>query len=94
MLFLVEIEILLPREMPMTERQTLGAAEGGRAKELIKEGVLVNLWRVPGRRANVGIWEVADATKLHEAITSLPLWPWMDVQVTALAEHPNGPGTS
>jgi muconolactone D-isomerase len=26
------------------------------------------------------------------AISSLPLWPWMDVTVHPLAEHPNDPG--
>ncbi len=29
-----------------------------------------------------------DATELHALLTSLPLWPWMDVHVEALATHP------
>ena len=37
---------------------------------------------------NVGIWEAADATELHELITSLPASPWFSADVTALAEHP------
>jgi muconolactone D-isomerase len=45
------------------------------------------MWRVPGRRANVGIWKAADASELHELIVSLPLFPWMNVQVRALADH-------
>jgi len=91
MQFLVTIEILLPPDLPIDERDALVEAEGARAGELIAAGSLVNLWRVPGRRANVGIWEAPDATALHEALTSLPLWPWMDVEVTALADHPNAP---
>jgi len=91
MQFLVSIDILLPLTMPSDERDALVEAEGRRAQELVSAGRLVNLWRVPGRRANVGIWEAPDATALHEALTSLPLWPWMDAQVVPLADHPNGP---
>jgi muconolactone delta-isomerase len=38
--------------------------------------------------AVVGLWEAADATVLHEALASLPMFPWMDVTVEALATHP------
>ena len=34
---------------------------------------------------------MADATALHEALSSLPLYPWMDIEVHALAVHPNDP---
>jgi muconolactone delta-isomerase len=43
----------------------------------------------PGRWANWGLWEAEDATALHEAISSLPLWPWMSVTVHPLAVHVN-----
>ncbi len=85
--FLVEIEIELPPSTPPDERATLLAAEGTRGRELRVAGTIVRMWRVPGRRANVGIWSAADASELHEAISSLPLFPWMDVRVTALADH-------
>jgi muconolactone D-isomerase len=45
------------------------------------------MWRVPGRRANVGLWEAADASELHELLSSLPVFPWMNIQVRPLAEH-------
>jgi muconolactone D-isomerase len=45
----------------------------------------------PGRWANCGLYEAPDATAVHEAMSSLPLWPWMNVQVIPLAEHPNDP---
>ena len=85
--FLVEIEIELPPSMPDDERATLLAAEAARGRELRAAGSIVRMWRVPGRRANVGIWSAADASELHEAIASLPLFPWMDVVVGALADH-------
>lgn len=85
--FLVEIEIELPASTPDDERAALIAAEGSRGRELRDAGSIVRIWRVPGRRANVGIWSAVDASELHELIASLPLFPWMSVQVRALANH-------
>jgi len=85
--FLVEIEIELPHSTPDHERAALVAAEAARGRELRDAGSIVRMWRVPGRRANVGIWKAADASELHELIGSLPLFPWMNVQVRALADH-------
>ena len=55
---------------------------------LARDGVIRAIWRVPGRLANRGIWTTADATALHDALSSLPMWPYMDVVVTPLAAHP------
>jgi muconolactone D-isomerase len=90
MKFLVNITIDLPPSMPKDERADLLARELERGNELIASGELVGIWRVPGRRANVSIYEVADADALHTALSSLPLFPWLDVQVQALATHPLG----
>jgi len=90
--FLVHISITLPAAMPRDQSQALFIAESERAAALAETGQLVRLWRVPGQRANWGLWRAANATELHEALTSLPLWPYMDIEVTALAEHPNDPG--
>ncbi len=59
--------------------------EAGR--RLMAEGTLVRIWRLPGQRANVGIWRVPDATALHAALASLTLWPWLDADVVPLATH-------
>ena len=67
-------------------------AEAVRARELAAAGTLVKLWRVPGERANWGIWSAASPDELHTALTSLPLWPWCEVTVHPLARHPNDPG--
>ena len=37
---------------------------------------------------NVGIWAGPDADAVHQAIVSLPAFPWIDARVTALATHP------
>jgi muconolactone D-isomerase len=90
--FLVEIEVRLPPETDQARREELVAAEGARARELAAAGTIYRLWRVPGRWSNVGIWRAHDATELHQAISSLPLYSWLDVQVTPLAAHPSDPG--
>jgi len=89
--FLVHISIKLPPDMARDESEALLSAESERAAALAKAGRLIRLWRVPGQRANWGLWRAADATELHEALTSLPLWPYMRIDVTALAKHPNDP---
>ena len=89
--FLVRIEIQLDESLSVEQREALYAAEAERAGALAEAGHLVRLWRLPGRRANWGLWRAADATELHEVLTSLPLWPYMDVDVNPLARHPNDP---
>lgn len=89
--FLVNIEILWPPDGDQARKDELFAAELARGQELAAAGIMKRLWRVPGRWANWGLWEAADAGALHDALTSLPLWPWMDVTVHPLAQHVNDP---
>lgn len=91
--FLVQIDTSLPPEMPAEIRDALLQREFERGSILRTEGVINAIWRVPGRLANVGIWNAQDADSLHSAITSLPAWPWMSVTVTSLASHPLCPAS-
>jgi muconolactone D-isomerase len=86
--FLVEIETTLPTDMEPEELERLFAAERERAQELRAAGTMHRIWRVPGRLANVAIWKAADAGELHDALMSLPMSPFVDVKVRALAPHP------
>jgi muconolactone D-isomerase len=92
--FLVNIRVTWPPDGDPEERDRRIAAERRRADELAELGVVKRLWRVPGAWANWGIWEAPDATALHEAITSLPLWPYLDVDVHPLGVHPADPGSN
>lgn len=89
--FLVFITVRWPADGDPDQRRRLIAEEAGRARELAAEGLLRRLWRIPGRWANVGLWQAPDATALHEALTSLPFYPWLDIDVLSLAEHPSDP---
>ena len=86
--FLVRTENLLPPDTPDDTRERLRRAERERAVQLREAGTLKRLWRVPGRNATIGLYEAEDPAALHDALTSLPMWKWMDVSVEALATHP------
>lgn len=85
--FLVQIQVNFPPEMPPAELDDVMAREHARGTELRAAGTIKRIWRIPGRRANVGIWEAPGTDELHAAITSLPAFPWIDARVTALATH-------
>lgn len=89
--YLVQMEVQIPRDLPAGERARLIKAEADRAQELAAAGTLLQLWRVVGRRANVGIWTAPTCEALHEALESLPLFPFLDIHVEAISRHPNAP---
>ena len=72
----------------------LRSAEARRAAELADQGSLLALWRVDGRWANVGIWQAANEDALNSILDSLPLRPYMQLEVVRLAEHPSNPRPS
>ena len=88
MQFLVKLEYALPYEMEAAAQEELLRSESTRGGELAENGSLLAIWRIPGGRANYGIWEARDATKLHDLVSSLPLWPYATIVVTTLARHP------
>lgn len=73
------------------KEKQLRKQEAQRGRELARQGVMIRLWRVPGRRENWGIWNAEDATQLHEWLASLPLYPYLRITVHPLATHPNDP---
>lgn len=87
MKFLVRIEVRLPDSLTPEARRELIEAEQVRGRELKAAGVIVDMWRLPGRLANVGIWSAGDATELHLALCSLPVADYAEVEVTPLARH-------
>lgn len=89
--FLVHIINQAPASLQGEELQALVKAESARAKELADQGILFKLWRIAGKRENVGIWRAKDADELHAALSSLPFFSYLHIDVTPLAEHPNDP---
>jgi len=89
MLFMVEMTVNVPHDIDKAAFEALKATEKARAEELQRAGTWRHLWRVAGQYANVSVFDVADAAELHDIMMSLPLYPFMDVHVTALCRHPS-----
>ena len=89
MLFLVEMDVRLPSSMPEAEAEELKGRERAYSQRLQQEGSWRHIWRVAGRYANVSVFDVASVDELHELLVGLPLFPYMDIKVTALAQHPS-----
>ena len=86
--FLVRMELKWPDGRDRGDLEALIAQETARGNELVAAGLVQGIWRLPGRRGNVSVWSAADASELHRAIQSLPLFAWLDIDVQALAGHP------
>jgi muconolactone D-isomerase len=44
---------------------------------------------VVGQYKNVSIFDVADHDTLHDILTGLPLYPFMEIEVIPLCRHPS-----
>ena len=89
MLFHVKMDVAIPHDLDPGQRAELLSAEKTRALELQGTGTWVHLWRVVGHYSNISIFDVRDTAELHNLLWSLPLFPFLTVQVTALTEHPS-----
>lgn len=89
MLFHVTMDVALPRDLDPEEREATLARERAYALDLQKQGKWLHLWRVVGRYANVSIFDVHSTDELHEILWSLPLFPYMAIDVTPLCPHPS-----
>ena len=88
MLFHVVIDVRVPLDTDPEKVRQLGEREHERAAELQRQGKWLHLWRVVGKWANVSIFSVESPAELHDILESLPLRPYMGVEVTALCRHP------
>ena len=87
MLYHVKMTVRLPHDMPPAEAAALKAREKEIAQGLQRDGVWRHLWRIAGLYANVSIFDVPDHAALHDRLMSLPLYPYMDIEVMPLCRH-------
>jgi muconolactone D-isomerase len=92
-LYLVNMEVRIPPEADQQTVERLKAAERARAQELQRSGEWRHLWRVVGRYANVSVFDVDSHRRLHEILSTLPLGPYLDIDVTPLTTHPSALST-
>ncbi len=89
MLFLVHMQVNIPDTMPTERADRLKADEKALSQQLQKSGKWRHLWRVAGQYANYSVLDVESNDELHQLLMSLPLYPFMKIDVTALAQHPS-----
>lgn len=89
MLFHVTMDVRIPHDLDADTVERLKAKEKERAQQLQRDGRWRHLWRVAGRYANVSVFDVDSAEELHEILSSLPLFPYLEISVTPLVRHPS-----
>ena len=89
MLFHVEMDVHVPLDYDKARFEELKAAEKAKFQELQRAGTWRHIWRVVGHYSNVSIFDVPSNAELHDILMSLPLYPFMEVRVTALCRHPS-----
>jgi muconolactone D-isomerase len=89
MLFHVRMDVEIPAEVSPETQAQLKADEKRRFQELQRAGCWRHIWRVVGHYANISVFDVESPTQLHELLLSLPLFPYMQIEVVALCRHPS-----
>jgi muconolactone D-isomerase len=88
MLFHVVMNVRVPQGFDPEKLKQLQVEEHERAKELQLQGKWLHLWRVAGKYTNISVFEVESPAEFHEILSSLPLYPFLEVEVAALCHHP------
>ncbi|MFC2972464.1 muconolactone Delta-isomerase [Azotobacter bryophylli] len=89
MLFHVKMIVRLPPDMDPARADKLKADEKALAQRLMEEGKWRHLWRIAGEYANFSVFDVGSVQELHDTLTQLPLFPYMDIEVKAICRHPS-----
>jgi muconolactone D-isomerase len=89
MLYMVHMQVKTLHLLPPEEADRVKAVEKAYAQDLQRQGKWLHLWRVVGEYANVSIFDVASHDELHALLAGLPMFPYMELKVTPLAQHPS-----
>jgi muconolactone delta-isomerase len=92
--YLVDFTIDIPDGTPPGDVDHRAQAESDRVDALAKEGRVLRVWRPQpedDRWRAIGLYRADDEAELNAILETLPLYPWMTIDVRALAPHPNDP---
>jgi muconolactone D-isomerase len=89
MLYLVHMIVNIPSTLAPEEAARIKAEEKAYSHQLQSSGKWPHLWRVVGEYANYSVFDVESNDELHDTLSRLPLFPFMNITVTALAKHPS-----
>ena len=88
MLFYVRMDVRIPPGADPQRVKQLSEQEHERATQLQQQRTWLHLWRVAGKYANISVFDVGSPAELHEIVSSLPLYPFMEIDIIALCRHP------
>jgi len=86
-LFHVRMDVDIPRDLDPEVRAETIAREKAYSQDLQRQGTWREIWRIVGKYSNISIFDVDSADELHEILWNLPLFPYMDIEVTPLTKH-------
>ncbi|MDX1725886.1 MAG: muconolactone Delta-isomerase [Pseudomonas sp.] len=89
MLFHVKMTVKLPLDMDPAQAARIKADEKKLAQRLMREGKWRHLWRIAGQYANYSVFDLESVQELHDTLTQLPLFPYMEIEIDALCRHPS-----
>ena len=89
MLYMVHMVVNIPASVSPAEADEIKRREKAYSQDLQRAGTWRHLWRVVGEYANVSIFDVASNDELHTLLSGLPLFPYMQIKVTPLANPPS-----
>jgi len=89
MLYCVQMDVRVPRDVDPAVFDRLKADEKAQSEALQRSGKWRHLWRVTGRYANISVFDAASNDELHAILSGLPLFPFMDITVTPIGQHPS-----
>ena len=87
MLYMVHMVVNIPATVSAAEADEIKRREKAYSQDLQRAGKWRHLWRVVGEYPNVSIFDVASNDELHTLLSGLPLFPYMQIKVTPLANH-------
>lgn len=89
MLFMVEMTVDIPADLPVDVADDIKAREKQYSQDLQRSGKWAHIWRIVGEYKNVSIFDVQSNDELHTLLSELPLFPYMEIKVTPLSRHPS-----
>lgn len=89
MLFMVEMTVNIPADLPVDVADEIKAREKQYSQDLQRSGKWAHIWRIVGEYKNISIFDVESNDELHKLLSELPLFPYMEISVTPLSRHPS-----
>ncbi len=89
MLFHVRMDVRIPHDLPAEQAAEILAREKAYSQQLQQSGKWRHIWRIAGQYANYSVFDVKDNDELHEILSGLPLFKFMQIEVTPLLRHPS-----